>query len=649
MKLLVPLGLLGLLGLLILFLIYILKPNYQQKMVSSTYVWKLSLKYKKKRVPVSRLRNLLILLCQILILCGAAFIISKPVIVHGDGSVQSEKIFIIDASANMLAASNGETRFQRAIDKVQDAANEAFSNNELVSIICAGKEASFIVQRIPRGQSALVSLYLSELSCSYGKGDIDGAMLLAEDVLAENSDAEVILYTATEYRNKGFVTVENVAIEGERNIAILSADAELVDNFYVFTIEVASYGSDEMFDLCADVSDANGKGTTVSLPTTSVQTYSGEPYKVIYTVEARANGYNTTYVTCEKDAKIYSFESVRVYISEKDATDNYSLDDEYYIYGGNKQSIKVLYYSTLPNPYIEQALQAVQSPDNEWTDKYELRITEVKTGAPETKGYDLYIFEHTMPNVLPTDGVVFMINPDKEVNAGFSLGRTVTISNWSGDGATLSPGVDHPLMEYINATDIRLTEYKQINENTLDGYDVLMYYEGNPVFFAKNETKAKIAVLPFSLNNSTLGVSFYLPVLMTNFFNYYFPMTLESNAYDVYSSIELNARGSGLTLLDSNNNNESISFETTPASFIAYEPGTYTVIQTLISDALQTEKFYVRITSSQSNIVNVEDVLTNPNVVRKDKFTYDDLLVYLAAAVIALLFIEWILQSREGF
>ena len=36
MDLLVPIGLLGLIGLLILLIIYILKPNYQQKFVSST-------------------------------------------------------------------------------------------------------------------------------------------------------------------------------------------------------------------------------------------------------------------------------------------------------------------------------------------------------------------------------------------------------------------------------------------------------------------------------------------------------------------------------------------------------------------------------------------------------------------------------------
>ena len=55
MTLLIPLGLLGLLSIAGLILIYIIKPNYQQKYISSTYVWALSLKLKKKRLPVSKL------------------------------------------------------------------------------------------------------------------------------------------------------------------------------------------------------------------------------------------------------------------------------------------------------------------------------------------------------------------------------------------------------------------------------------------------------------------------------------------------------------------------------------------------------------------------------------------------------------------
>ena len=67
MTLLLPLGLLGLLSLAVLILIYVIRPNYQNKLVSTTYVWKLSMKYRKKRLPISKLRNLLILLCQLYI------------------------------------------------------------------------------------------------------------------------------------------------------------------------------------------------------------------------------------------------------------------------------------------------------------------------------------------------------------------------------------------------------------------------------------------------------------------------------------------------------------------------------------------------------------------------------------------------------
>ena len=82
MNLLLPLGLLALLSLVVLLIIYLLKPNYQQKMISSTFVWKLSLKYRKRKIPVSKLRNILLLLCQVLVLTLAAFIIAKPAKVY---------------------------------------------------------------------------------------------------------------------------------------------------------------------------------------------------------------------------------------------------------------------------------------------------------------------------------------------------------------------------------------------------------------------------------------------------------------------------------------------------------------------------------------------------------------------------------------
>ena len=50
MSLLTPLGLLAASSVLALIIIYIIRPNYQQKFISTTFVWKMSLKNKKKKI-----------------------------------------------------------------------------------------------------------------------------------------------------------------------------------------------------------------------------------------------------------------------------------------------------------------------------------------------------------------------------------------------------------------------------------------------------------------------------------------------------------------------------------------------------------------------------------------------------------------------
>ena len=98
MSLLLPLGLLGLAGIGVLLLIYLLRPNYQQKVVSSTYLWKLSLKRRKKKLPISRLRNILLIICQVLIVVACALILAKPATAV-DARLNGEKVIVIDASA----------------------------------------------------------------------------------------------------------------------------------------------------------------------------------------------------------------------------------------------------------------------------------------------------------------------------------------------------------------------------------------------------------------------------------------------------------------------------------------------------------------------------------------------------------------------
>ena len=60
MGLLTPLGLLGLIGIPILIIIYIIKPKYHEKKISSTFIWRLSLKYRKRKIPLQWLQRSLL-------------------------------------------------------------------------------------------------------------------------------------------------------------------------------------------------------------------------------------------------------------------------------------------------------------------------------------------------------------------------------------------------------------------------------------------------------------------------------------------------------------------------------------------------------------------------------------------------------------
>ena len=75
--------------------------------------------------------------------------------------------------------------------------------------------------------------------------------------------------------------------------------------------------------------------------------------------------------------------------------------------------------------------------------------------------------------------------------------------------------------------------------------------------------------------------------------------------------------------------------------------GTYTLRQQLISGEIVEEKFYAKVAASQSDITR-EDVLSVPFAANAAQEIIEDLLVWFAAAIVALMFLEWALHSIEG-
>ena len=663
-ELLKPLGLLGLLSVAILIIIYIIRPNFQQKLISSTFVWKLSLKYRKKRVPISKLRNILIIICQVLILTASALILSEPVKNLKQEEYATEVIAIIDASASMRTTTESVTRFERAVDGVSTLTEAVFKKNGVVSVILAGSKAEYLVQRntienkdiITEKLDALLLNEMGDVACSYGESDIEGAIALCEKVLEVNPSAMVHLYTDTTYDYvPAGIKIEPVTQEGEWNMAILNATAELEDIYYTFCVDVACYGRNTKVNVEVQIQGANAqdstdKGSKIKLVAEDVECY-GEATKRIVFIDAdffqgeETESDDVVYVLIEnKDQKVFAYQSIYVSIENalSNEKDSFRTDNTFNIYNGQKEVVKIQYASSLPNSFVSAALNVLRGA---YQDHWDIQITEVKKGnAYETEGFNFYVFEHSMPKQMPTDGVVLLIDPlSTPEGAGF---RAEAIYDYENNRIPLSQGETHAILNNIDTESITVTKFVEITYD--DTYKHLMYCDGIPVLTVKNDSDAKVVVMGFSLHYSNLAVLMDFPLLINNIFNYFYPPTVEKDSFSVGEKINLNARGEKLTFSrEGASEEEALVFDEFPAVVEATLPGTYTLTQTTFGNKIK-ESIFVTIPKSESNIWSKEDSLLEPYKVQEVTNVNQDLLLYIAAALVAILFLEWLLQIRDN-
>ena len=656
MSLLVPLGLLGLLGIIVLIIIYILKPNYQQKLVSSTFIWKLSLKYRKKKIPVSTLRNILIIICQVTILTACAAILSQPALIVKEIETAPEVVAIIDSSASMRTQSMNETRYERAVYKTLQLAETTFAENGTVSVIIADNSAEFLSERVTVEKRVVLKDNLEALvkdaqegiiDCSFSTADVDGSISLAEKVLKENPKAKVYFYTDMTYSYvPAGIEIVSVAEDSEWNAAILSASTVRVEGYYQIHVDVACYNKDMPLQVNVTVMNANAADAsdyrepiyldaTVVCERDEAKRIIFLPNKQLDEMEVRADG--VEYVALDETQWIHSYKSLTVQLYENDS---FVLDNNFEVHDGQREVIKIQYASAKPNPFFVGILMNLRSV---YASHYDIQYTEVKQEQKyATSGYDFYIFEHDVPQVLPNDGISMIINPNlPPQDSGITMKQIVEL----GDSYTLTAESNDPvLMSGINASNVTISQYIKLELD--DSYKTLMSFGGYPVLAVKNEGKAKTIVMAFSVHYSNFVITKEFPIMMYNLFQYYYPSTVNGNSFEVNEKIQLNARDGELTV---KKGDKETTFYEFPAVLEVDTPGTYTLTQTDVfnNSYFIEEKIYVSIPTVESNICYVGDALPEPYNKVDEKDYYDDLLMYIAALLVAVLFIEWWLQSRD--
>lgn len=611
------LGFILLIAIVILLLIYLIKPIYQNKVLSTNFIWNETLKRNHKKNPISKLRNLIIIIMQLLMITISSIIITKPLIIS-ESSNNNEYVVILDASADMLAQTSDVTRFQRAVSQIIEKANEITKVEGYFSLILSDLEASYyIVQENDINSiSTKLELLLNNFEeyCSFGSGNIDGAVTKANSLLSENSSAQLFYYTATNYIYDGDAIIIDVSNDTEWNSAILNVSKELTENTYDFTVDVATYNANKSLFVTL-----NGFGVNDEL--TSFQ----ETKEI--------SCFNNVKSTVTFSTNIYEYDKIEVKITTTDnSVDSFSYDNIFVLFGGRRENIKIQYASTSANNFFDGSLLALQ---NIYKNDYNITIYKPETfNDYKLSGFDFYIFEHTMPSYVPTDGVTLLVNPDKSPS-GFDL----TFSNQNNGNYTLTSGVTHEIMNYITPSNITATTYKKIDNTS--GYDVLMTIDNDPVFVTKNTKDSKVSVLSLNLNTSNLALLIDFPVLVSNMFNYYFPNIIDDVVYEVYEDVNFNLRNENGSIYL----NEEVDLSNQTSIKIG-ESGIYTITQNLLSGKILETSFFVNISQSESDFSSIQDLSMLLNLSKPSDFN-KDILLYLSISLLACLVIEKTLSLKQ--
>ena len=633
MSWLTPLGFLGLIGIIALIIIYIVKPNYQNKRISSTYIWHLSLKYKKRRIPISKIQNFLMFLCQAIILAILGILLANPVVASAKGADEDEVVIIVDASAGMRISDSDETRFHRAVKEAKKMAEKTFDKGSSVSFIVADDTPEFVFRRVnsdaKKDALEMIDTLYGEGTqhCIWSSAKMDEAITLTESVIEANPEAKVYLYTGTEYTYHEGVNVVNVSDADEWNATILGCKAEFDnDNHYKITVNAACYGKTDFITVYCAVHGVNGNDSnTVLLERGEFFDPSSEEKNVVFTSDDIPSG------------AIYSYDYIEAYVSVRDS---FADDNFFFLYGGTRPVIKVQYASSSPNNFFESAIRSLRQNKREIWDIQFTSLNENEAAA--TEGFDLYIFEHKMPEVLPTDGVVLLVDPDiAPEGSGLQIGNAYSVES----NSVLASGESHALTKYVEPQRITIAKYNDIVLS--EDYEELAFYNGRPVMLLKDTLESKVAVWAFDLNYSNLIALPDFSILVYNMFNYFIPSTFTVNSFEIGDTVKINGRGTDLKVTGGT---EEYNFENSEGELVLKLPGTYTVTQTSMDgETTISEKFFVKIPSSESDPSQEVDVLPSVESTDVPDVEYKDLLIYFAVALVLLMFAEWVLEIKKNY
>ena len=563
MILLQPFGLLALLGIPAVLTLFFLRPKYQPRQLSSTYIWRLSGNYLKKYSRSRKMLKYLTLLLQLLLIALAALMLSQPRMLSG--GAWSEYIAILDTSASMRTENEGGvSRFEEARQRILADMKKTGLNGH-ISVITTASSANLLMERCPSVSEA--QRILRGAVCGYGEADVDSALRAAQELLDAYPQAQVFFYTDQDCPLAENLTVVNVAAGREEwNAAVMDLQARFSGGAAELTHRAVSYGRDAVLTLGLYV---NGRLLAAQM----VDCQRDEPVEVAWSIPAGTSlGY------------------ARVLV---DAADGLREDNEICLFRQPPETLNIQLVSQDPF-YWELGLSAFPQQT----------LTTVKTlEAAQDAGFDLYLYDGCCPLTLPKDGAVFLLNPDALPPAwGLEAGETIRGAYLS-QPKKMADSANRALLSGVTASKIAVQKLLEITPR--GGITPVLLCGEMPALLAgRQENGAFCAVLAFDIHDSNLPMLPDFVALLNNLLSFVMPDMLEKYDFQVGETVAAKAVPfcEEMLLQAPDGMTRPLERNQDTARFSVSRPGVYTLLEERAVGSRKYCRFFVGLPEKESDI-----------------------------------------------
>ena len=603
MKLLNPAGLWLLLGIPVLIIIYLIKSQHEDQAVSSTFIWKLSTRFMKKRQPLQKLRKILLLILQLLIVLTVAILAARPAVISGDCC---DYIAIIDASASMQTVNEeGQSRFRLAVEQVDELAEKIYDGHTL-SVILASDTAGRIAERSTSVNEVRLALKVAE--AKNGGCNTEEALADALEICQSSNNPKILFYTDHDFPESENVEVIRVG-GGEWNLYMDGLDIKLGNQESVFTTTVYS-------NRVASVTvGLRVDGKVVDAKMVNCAAEGGT------TVEFKVND-------------VPSYDNAEVFAQVED---DLQLDNSFAVCKPKKCTYRVGIASDTPL-YLRSAMEAQGN----------CTVTCVGAGeADSLSGQDLYIYDGVMPTEIPTEGSVLIFNSE-QMPDGLRADEAVKVAAQ----LQLDPAMEEELA--VSFTDTAVTEYTPLRGSA--AWSPMMHCGEDAVVMLRSRGSGRYtAVVGFDLHDSNLPLQTEFVVLMGELVRYLVPDFLKKIDYLTEQQVTITVLSDAKEIYverpDGSILSPTVYKDVCRLSFS--QPGVYTAVMTSFQydEKPQYVDFSVHIPFEERTDAPGEAlVVTLPE---KDAVTlesaYTESWFWLALGILLIVLLEWGWYYREQY